>query len=145
MTALMTRSRPRQREYALHCAVAAMLERVLPLDAWYTSVGHGRRGPKTGAQLRAMGVRAGVPDILIVWRGRAYWIELKAGHGRTQPAQELCHALLAAAGCPPPKVARSPAGVTAALIEWGLPLRGRIAASDEPAYWRKAAGGKRCP
>lgn len=37
---------------------------------------------------KAMGLRSGWPDLLLVWKGRAITIELKAGRGRTSPAQE---------------------------------------------------------
>lgn len=55
----------------------------------------GKRGKVEAKILKAMGVLAGAPDILIVWGwlhtgmlGGAGWIELKAGKGKLSEAQE---------------------------------------------------------
>jgi hypothetical protein len=58
----------------------------------------GWRSPVEGAILKAMGVRAGVPDIVAVKGGQCYALELKAPDGRLTPAQRDTHAALAAAG-----------------------------------------------
>jgi hypothetical protein len=71
-----------------------------------------------------MGVKAGVPDIEIVHRGRAYFIELKREKGgRTSDAQKFVHAELAAAGCEAPAICKTLEEVKAALDGWGIPLR----------------------
>lgn len=41
--------------------------------------GGGRTSAKTGAHLKAMGLRAGAPDLLVIVNGTAWGIELKAG------------------------------------------------------------------
>ena len=43
-------------------------------------------------------VRAGVPDRLVVLRGRVYLVELKAPGGRVRPVQRYWHSLAASAG-----------------------------------------------
>jgi hypothetical protein len=43
-------------------------------------------------------VRAGVPDRLVVLRGRVYLVELKAPGGRVRPVQRYWHGLAARAG-----------------------------------------------
>ena len=43
-------------------------------------------------------VRAGVPDRLVVLRGRIYLVELKAPGGRVRPVQRYWHKLAAHAG-----------------------------------------------
>lgn len=53
--------------------------------------------PRQGAQLKAMGVRAGWPDLFLAIPAGDYhglFIELKAKHGKTSKAQEEIHALL---------------------------------------------------
>lgn len=43
------------------------------------------------SQLKALGVVAGVPDIIIRYRGVMYWIELKIEGGRILEAQKIFH------------------------------------------------------
>lgn len=42
--------------------------------------------------------RAGLPDLLIVGKRKAVWVELKAEKGRFRPAQQIWLAALTAAG-----------------------------------------------
>lgn len=61
--------------------------------------GHRRKG--VAGQLKAAGVKAGVPDLLLpVARHGAHglWIELKAGKGRASEAQQFWRAELLAQG-----------------------------------------------
>ena len=74
-------------EQALQQAVARYLDVALPDDAWWTAIPAGGGGRLRGAILKGMGYKAGTPDILIVWQGRAYWIELKAPKGAVSKAQ----------------------------------------------------------
>ena len=45
-----------------------------------------------------LGAKKGFPDILIIWKGRAIFIELKTKKGRVSDAQKACHAQLILAG-----------------------------------------------
>ena len=47
-----------------------------------------------GMILKGMGMKAGVPDILIVYDSRAYWCELKAPKGTLSEVQKEVHAAL---------------------------------------------------
>ncbi len=61
----------------------------------------GRRNAREGARFKAMGVRAGFPDLqLCVARGRAHglFIEMKAGTGRQSTSQKKFQELLTAQG-----------------------------------------------
>ena len=99
----MRRAQP---ERALHNAVAAFLRVALPEDdkpgspVW-TTVGHGGGGKVRGAQLKAMGVRPGWPDVQILYP-YGQWpfigIELKATRGRLSDEQIKCHARIRRAG-----------------------------------------------
>ena len=82
-------------------------------------------GKARGGQLKAMGLKAGWPDILILFAERAYWIELKTKAGRLSPEQIEAHDYLRCARC---KVAvcRSVDEVMEQLQMWVLPLRGRM-------------------
>jgi hypothetical protein len=103
-------SRP---EEALHKAVARYLSIALPEpDAWFTTFPLGGGGKARGGKLR---------DILVIYGGRSYWLELKAPKGRLTPNQIDCHYALTKAGS---NVAtcKSLADVYGALTVWGIPL-----------------------
>ncbi|RAK51609.1 VRR-NUC domain-containing protein [Phenylobacterium soli] len=82
-----TRRRPEQ---DLQLAVARYIDRAYPgLIWWHTPNASGNRGARLGGILKAMGVKAGVPDIVIILpTGQAAFIELKAGKGRLSEPQE---------------------------------------------------------
>ena len=80
---------PRQNpEAALHRAVAQYLTVALPKDAFWTTIPSGGGGKIRGANLKRMGLKPGVPDILIVYRGLPFFIELKSKAGRVSPEQQ---------------------------------------------------------
>lgn len=77
-------------EQAIHKAVVAHLNarsagRVF---FWHTP-NEGKRGFVNAAALKAMGMTAGVPDLLILKEGRLYALELKAPGGRLTHSQRL--------------------------------------------------------
>ena len=75
-------------EQALHRAVAEFLNWTLKPPFFFTTFPSGGGGKVRGAQLKAMGLKAGVPDIYIAGpRGKTLWIELKTAKGRLSPAQ----------------------------------------------------------
>lgn len=58
------------------------------------------RSKRTGARLKAMGVRPGVADLCIIVPGRpAAFLELKAPKGRLSAEQRVFRAEVEAAGC----------------------------------------------
>lgn len=77
--------------------------------------------------MKGLGVRAGVPDLILIADGRVYGLELKrAKGGRASPAQMAMQRDLEAAGA----VCAIAAGLDAALAQleaWGLLLRARAA------------------
>lgn len=82
----MTRAAP---EYRLQKTVVQHLALRQKPDVYYFAVpnGGGRSSPRTGAFLKAMGLRAGAPDLVVLTAGRAHALELKSGKGRLSPAQ----------------------------------------------------------
>lgn len=109
-------------EQALQRAVARYLDLALPDDAWWTAIPAGGGGRRRGAILKGIGYQAGTPDILIVWKGAAHWIEMKAPRGKVSAEQKAVMAELAACGSPC-EVCRSLEDVDCALRGWGLPVR----------------------
>lgn len=84
----MPRRRRNQPEEQLQRAVAAFLDVALPEDAvWFHVPNGGARTKAEAGIFKAMGVKAGVPDVLILWRGQLYCIELKAPGRSLSPGQ----------------------------------------------------------
>ena len=80
---------------------------------------------RAGANRKARGVVAGIPDIVLVRAGRLHGLELKSRAGRLSDAQVAYRdALLAAGG--DYVVARTLDDVAFALAGWGVPLRCRL-------------------
>lgn len=109
-------------EQQLHRAVAEYLTHALPQMSWFSTFPAGGGGKIRGAHLKAMGLKPGVPDILIINLGRAYWIELKAKRGRVSQQQTETRFALARA-MSPSATCRSIEEVEEALRNWGIPLR----------------------
>jgi hypothetical protein len=82
----------------------------------------GYRKPIEAKILQGLGVRAGVPDVIVIHQGRCYALELKAEGGRATPKQLEAIAAMEAAGaycC----IAEGLDRALACLESWGL-LRG---------------------
>lgn len=114
-------------EEALHRAVALYLDLALGDGAtWFHPANGGGRSRAEAGVLKALGVKSGVPDVMIVCAGRVFGIELKTNKGRLSPAQTERHAILRDAGCPV-EIARSVDDVDACLRAWNIPTRARAA------------------
>ena len=86
-------------EEALQRATAAYLDLALPTDAvFFHPPNGGARSRAEAGIFKAMGVKAGVPDIIVIHQGRVAAIELKAPGGTLSPAQKNMHARLSLAG-----------------------------------------------
>lgn len=110
-------SLPAIEESALQSRLCAFLRYGLPGDAVLTAIPGGNRGVTT-----TPGYLSGAPDLLIVYRGIAHFLEVKAEGGRLSSAQRLVHALLSQAGGRV-AVVRSEEDVRERCAAWGLPLR----------------------
>jgi VRR-NUC domain len=90
--------------------------------AWHPFSG-GLRSKLEAAIYKGLGARAGLPDVMILHRGKLSCIELKTTTGRLSPAQEETLIALRAAGATACHVHSLDQGLR--LLEaWGL-LRGR--------------------
>lgn len=119
----IARPKRAQPEAALQRAVAQLLDAILPSDATWFAIPNGGKRPKAEAAImRSQGVKAGLPDLMILWQGRVHFIELKAPRGHLSPAQRLMIAQLRDAGAPT-AIMRSVEGVLAAIEGWGIPTR----------------------
>jgi hypothetical protein len=59
-----------------------------PNVTWFAVPNGGWRFKKTATRLKATGVRPGVPDIIVLARGKFHGIELKRETGRTTKTQD---------------------------------------------------------
>lgn len=112
-------------EQTLQQAVAEFLDAALPRDAWWTAIGHGGGGKVRGGILKSMGVKPGVPDLLVIWRGACFFIELKSKNGRLSAAQMQVAKDLQYAGAHF-GWARTVENVASLLTAWNVPLRASV-------------------
>ncbi len=92
--------------------------------AWTTLEPGGYRTKAEAGIAKARGVKAGWPDVLIVFKGRAVFFELKAPKGRLSAAQKAVHERLRLAGAVVYTV-RS-LDELAAFLEVIVPLQARV-------------------
>lgn len=98
-TAAPGKRRSSMSEDAIHRAVVGHLKVRARKGAfyWHTPNG-GARGKTEAARFVGLGVRAGVPDLVILMGGEIYGLELKADKGRVTPIQRSVHEQMRAAG-----------------------------------------------
>lgn len=115
-------------EQVLQRACVEFLRQCAPDGLVYTAINPVPAKSKAVAGIsKAMGMQAGIPDLLMVWKGRAIFIEFKAPGGRLSPAQIDCQAGLMLAGALVHTV-KSLDEFADFLATAGIPIRARIAA-----------------
>jgi hypothetical protein len=124
-TAAGAKSNTHDSEAAIQRAVFAHLRaRSVPGVFAFHPANGGYRKPIEAKILQGLGVRAGVPDVVAIYQGRTYALELKADGGRATQKQLETIAAMEAAGaycC----IANGLDRALAVLETWGL-LRGRV-------------------
>lgn len=107
-------------EQEIHLAVANHLRvRGVPGLVWFHVPNGGRRSKVEAAIFKAMGVRAGVSDFILVHQGKVFALELKAPGGRLSESQMAFISDIDRAGA----FTAVPEGLDAALAtleSWGL-------------------------
>lgn len=86
---------------------------------WFAVPNGGHRNLVEAVNLKRMGVKPGVPDLFLFYKGKPFGLELKAPNGRLSKYQDAYLGALCNAGvtvC----VAYSVDQATRALKEWGL-------------------------
>ena len=114
-------------EFRLHAACKQYLDTALPDNAVYFHTPNAPRNKVTGARLKAMGMKAGVPDLCIIYRGDVLFVELKTARGRLSSVQKAMQMQLASAGAHVMTECRSVAALEAYLAQF-MPLKARLAA-----------------
>lgn len=116
-----------RREQSLQIAVVQLLKLALPDSAFYFAVrNEGRRSKVEGRTAKLMGLRPGMPDLIILWQGKTFAIELKEGRGVLSRTQRQCHGDMRAALWCPVAVCKSLDEVEAQLRDWGFPLTASV-------------------
>lgn len=85
-------------EETLHRQVASYLSITIKPPLFWTTFPAGGGGKVRGAKLKALGLKAGMPDILVFAPGQTYGIELKTPRNYLDPVQRIVHAELKEAG-----------------------------------------------
>jgi VRR-NUC domain len=123
-------------ETDIHMAIADLLRRAAsPGVSWFHPANGELRNIRTAARLKKMGVRPGIPDLMITINGRMHGLELKTTKGRTSPAQIAMHDEMRASGV----VIEIAHGIQAAvdvLRRWGA-IRLASSPSSAPAMLAK--------
>ena len=115
--------RKRQPEQDFQRSLIQWLRAVLPRDALaYANPNGGLRSKAEAAIFKGLGVLAGIPDITVIYKGRAYYLECKIKGTYLSPAQHTTIAMLQSAGSPT-AVVRAIEDAELALAEWKIPLR----------------------
>lgn len=114
-------------ERALQITIVNALEPLLTPSTFLThfpagrSSGGGLAGIIRGKNLKRMGLKPGVPDLLLIHKGQAYFLEVKADTDESD-VQIQCHTDLKAAGARVATV-RSLDDALYWVQRWDIPLR----------------------
>ena len=112
----------------LQRAVMRFLDLALgPEGVAYAIPNGGKRHAREAARMKGLGVRSGIPDIGICYRGRALFVELKAPRGVVSAAQREMAKRLHFAGAAV-MLCRSVEDVERSLREACIPLQATVAA-----------------
>lgn len=105
--------------------VARYLEHALSPDiSWWHTPNGGKRSKAEAGRFKAMGVKAGIPDLLFFHRSQLDAIELKVGKNNLTSKQEDVRDQLLREGARY-AVCRSLSDVCDTLDEWGYRLKAR--------------------
>lgn len=116
-------------EQALQIAVCEMLTYGLPRDAFYFAVrNEGKRGKAEAGVAIAMGLKPGMSDLVIFYRGRAFCIELKGTKSGMLSRKQGDVRLLLQAAKTPYAVCNNLDQIEGLLKHWHIPCRVRISA-----------------
>ena len=116
----MRQARPSPTEDQIQKAVAAWLRVIRPPWMWLHIPNGGARSERTGALMKALGVRPGAPDLMIdAGHCGTFYVELKTQQGRQQPTQKDFQREVEALGSQY-AICRSLRAVQGQLSTWGL-------------------------
>jgi hypothetical protein len=87
--AVQRRRESRRQEWNEQTKLAEMLDKYLdPADTFWTSLENKPISRLSGIFQKRRGVRSGLPDVQVIWRGKSIFIELKSRAGVASKAQK---------------------------------------------------------
>lgn len=85
----------RRPEESLHRSIVDWLNWAVPRPpagpAWFHPPNGGGRSKAEAGIFKALGTKAGVPDLVFIWRGRVIGVEIKPPKGRLRKVQKELH------------------------------------------------------
>jgi hypothetical protein len=120
--AVQRRRESRREEWCTQTHVAELLRRHLPAGVFATALENAPRTALSGLLQKRRGTRAGLPDLLVIWRGEIAFVELKSCRGLASKAQKQVRDELLSVGVKWWWLARSPRACMLALHRSGVPL-----------------------
>jgi hypothetical protein len=120
--AVRQRRKYRHTEWSEQIRLTKLLTQYLPDNVFWSALSNAPRTALAGYLARRRGVRSGLSDIIVVYDGRAIWVEMKSPAGVASKVQrQVCAELLAAgADC---YLARSKEAALVALRLSNVPFR----------------------
>ena len=109
----------RPEEQIQRAVVSHLKARSMPGVFFFHPANGGRRTKAEAGIFKALGVRAGVPDLIVVYRAQIFGLELKADSGRLTPIQRQALNDMEVAGART-AVARSLDEALVTLECWGV-------------------------
>ena len=98
---MISKCLPPESEEFFQYFVVDFLSLALPKEAFFFHIPNGGKRPtREGVKLKKMGVKAGVPDLFIGYRGTAVFLELKVNKGKLSRKQNETIQNLEKAGFP---------------------------------------------
>lgn len=118
-------------EHDLQVRVAQYLDVALAGVCWWSAIDHGagKMGKAAAGRRKLRGVKPGIPDVLVLNRGRLIGIELKRSRGGSQSDGQAGLEVEWRAQGAGYHIARSLQEVEAALRAEGVPVRYRVSAN----------------
>lgn len=97
--AAQRRRESRREEWTEQTKLAGMLNKYLdPTDTFWTSLENKPISRLSGIFQKKRGVRSGLPDVQVIWRGKPIFVELKSRAGVASKAQKQVRLEMLAAG-----------------------------------------------
>jgi hypothetical protein len=97
--AVQRRRESRRQEWAEQTKLAEMLDKYLdPADTFWTSLENKPISRLSGIFQKKRGVRSGLPDVQVIWRGKPIFIELKSRAGVASKVQKQVRLQMLPAG-----------------------------------------------
>jgi hypothetical protein len=124
-------------EWREQVKLARLLDTWLPDDAFWTATDPVARSATAGAMRKKRGVKPGLSDVIIWYRGRTFCIELKGPYGQCRPAQRAVREQLLKAGIKAWWQCRTAESAMWAIAKSGLKFRAIVHEDGSLESWQQ--------